>query len=136
MKIGRLLGAGLLAGLVLTIGEAVLQGVRYADATAAAMRSLGHEISGAGADTAKLVGITFVQGVLGMLTYAGVAPRWGAGPARRSRRARPLGALRRLLGRLPDLGFRRTAAAEPALAACRMGAGALSARAGCRRGAL
>lgn len=81
MKIGRLLGAGLLAGLVLNIGEAVLHGVLYADATAAAMRSLGHEISGAGADTAKLVGITFVQGVLGMLIYAGVAPRWGAGPA-------------------------------------------------------
>jgi hypothetical protein len=75
----RVVLAGLLAGLVLNIGEAVLHGVVFADATAAAMKSLGHEIAGSGSDTAQLVLMTFIQGLLGMLLYAAVQPRWPAG---------------------------------------------------------
>jgi hypothetical protein len=41
VTIGRLVGAGLLAGLVLNVGEAVLHGVVHADATEAAMKGLG-----------------------------------------------------------------------------------------------
>jgi hypothetical protein len=43
------------------------------------MKNLGHEITGSGWDTAQLVGITFVQGLLGMLLYSAVQPRWKPG---------------------------------------------------------
>ena len=79
MNKGRLVLAGLLAGLILNIGEALLHGLIYAEATAGVMKSLGHEITGSGMDTAQLVGITFVQGLLGMLLYHAVRPRWKAG---------------------------------------------------------
>jgi hypothetical protein len=79
MKVGRFIASGLLAGLVLNSGEAALHGAVYADATAAAMKNLGHEILGRGSDTAQLVAITFAQGLLGMLLYVAVQPRWKAG---------------------------------------------------------
>ena len=79
MNAGRVIAAGLLAGLVLNIGEAALHGALFADATAAAMKNLGHEIVGSGSDTAQLVLITFVQGLVGLLLYAAVQPRWPAG---------------------------------------------------------
>lgn len=79
MNKGRLLLAGLLAGLILNIGEAVLHGVIYAEAAATVMKNLGHEITDSGLDTAQLVGITFVQGLLGMLLYYAVQPRWKPG---------------------------------------------------------
>jgi hypothetical protein len=79
MNPGRVIAAGLLTGLVLNIGEAALHGVLFADATVAAMKSLGHEVAGSGSDTAQLVVITFVQGLVGMLIYAAVQPRWKAG---------------------------------------------------------
>jgi hypothetical protein len=79
MNLGRVITAGLLAGLVLNIGEAALHGALFADATAAAMKNLGHEILGRGSDTAQLVVITFAQGLLGMLLYVAVQPRWKVG---------------------------------------------------------
>ena len=66
---GRVIAAGLLAGLVLNIGEAVLHGVIFADEATEAMRSLGREIAGSGTDTAQLVLITLIQGVIGMVLY-------------------------------------------------------------------
>ena len=85
MNTGRLIAAGLLAGLVLNMGEAALHGAVFADSTAAAMKALGRDIVASGSDTAQLVAITFVQGLLGMLLYAAVQPRWkpGAGTAAR-----------------------------------------------------
>jgi len=79
MNAGRVIAAGLLAGLVLNIGEAALHGALFADATAAAMKNLGHEIVGSGSDTAQLVLITFVQGLVGILVYAAVQPGWKPG---------------------------------------------------------
>jgi hypothetical protein len=79
MNKGRLILAGLLAGLILNIGEAVLHGLIYAESTATAMKGLGHEITGSGLDTAQLVGITFVQGLIGVLLYCAVQPRWKTG---------------------------------------------------------
>ena len=66
MNATRVLVAGLLAGLVLNVGEAVLHGVLLADATAAAMTALGRPATGSNAGLGSLIGITFVQGVLGM----------------------------------------------------------------------
>ena len=79
MNTGRLILAGLLAGLILNIGEAVLHGLIYAEAADAAMKDLGHDITDSGMDTAQLIGITFIQGLLGMLLYRTVMPRWKAG---------------------------------------------------------
>lgn len=79
MNIRRFVLAGLLAGLILNIGEAVLHGLIYAEAAATVMKDLGHEITDSGWYTAQLVGITFVQGLLGMLLYYAVQPRWQAG---------------------------------------------------------
>ena len=67
--------------MVLNIGEAVLHGAVFAQATEAAMKNLGHNATGSGADTAQLVLITFVQGLLGLLLYAAVQPRWKPGVA-------------------------------------------------------
>jgi hypothetical protein len=77
----RLILAGLLAGLILNIGEALLHGFIYADATTRAMHDLGHEISGSATDTALLIGITFAQGLLCMWLYHALQPHWRAGPA-------------------------------------------------------
>ena len=79
MNKGRFILAGLVAGFILNIGEAVLHGVIFADAAAAFMGGLGHEITDSGMDTVQLVGITFAQGVLGMLLYYAVQPRWKSG---------------------------------------------------------
>ena len=81
MNIGRAIAAGLLAGLVLNIGEAALHGALFADATAAAMKNLGHETAASGSNTVQLVLITFVQGLAGMWLYAAVQPGWKAGIA-------------------------------------------------------
>jgi len=48
---GRVIAAGLLAGLVLNLGEAVLHGVIFAAPAAQAMKQLGHDIAGSGAST-------------------------------------------------------------------------------------
>jgi hypothetical protein len=65
----RMISAGLLAGLALNVGEAVLHGVVLADATAEAMTALGRTETGSGVGLAMLIGITFVQGVLGVWLY-------------------------------------------------------------------
>ena len=66
----RLILAGLLAGLVLNVGEAVLHGVVLADATVQAMAALGRSEGSSAAGLAMLIGITFVQGVVGVWLYA------------------------------------------------------------------
>jgi len=74
----RLILAGLLAGLVLNIGEAVLHGVVLADATVQAMAALGRTEGSSAAGLAMLIGITFVQGVVGVWLYALLAARGSA----------------------------------------------------------
>jgi hypothetical protein len=61
--------AGLLAGLMLNVSEGVLHGVVLADATVEAMAALGSTESGSGSGLGLLLGITFVQGVLGIWLY-------------------------------------------------------------------
>lgn len=72
---GRIIGAGLLAGLVLNIGEAILHGVLIAEPAAAAMQALGRDIAGTTLGLSLLVGITFAQGVVGMALYAALRER-------------------------------------------------------------
>jgi hypothetical protein len=84
MKLGRVIAAGLLAGLVLNIGEAALHGLVFADATAATLKSLGRDGAGSGFNMAQLVLITFVLGIVGMVLYVAVQPRWKRASVQRS----------------------------------------------------
>jgi len=56
----------LLAGLVLNVGEAVLHGVVLAGPTAEAMTALGRSDQSSPAGLALLIGITFLQGIVGV----------------------------------------------------------------------
>jgi hypothetical protein len=62
----RIIAGGLLAGLVLNIGEAVLHGYLLADQTASAMTTLGLNTSGTPIGLTLLVLVTFLQGVTGV----------------------------------------------------------------------
>jgi hypothetical protein len=70
MKAARVVAGGLLAGLVLNVGEAALHGAVLAEPTAAAMAALGRTDASSAAGLTALIGITFLQGVLGMWLYA------------------------------------------------------------------
>jgi hypothetical protein len=70
MSLKRVVVAGLLAGLVLNVGEAVLHGVVLAAPTAEAMTALGREGTSSAAGLTLLIGITFVQGLVGLWLYA------------------------------------------------------------------
>jgi len=70
MNTTRVILAGLLAGLLLNVGEAALHGVVLADATAAAITALGRTATSSNAGLGSLIGITFVQGVLGIMLVA------------------------------------------------------------------
>lgn len=80
MNTSRVVISGLLAGLILNIGEGALHGAVLATETEAAMQALGRNFgSGTAAGIAMLVGITFIQGILGMLIYALSLSSWPAG---------------------------------------------------------
>jgi len=70
----RVVAGGLLAGLVLNIGEGVLHGVLLAAPTADAMQTLGKNATGGALGLTLLVLITFAQGLVGMWLYAAIAP--------------------------------------------------------------
>jgi hypothetical protein len=72
----RIVLAGLLAGLVLNIGEGVLHGVVLAGPTAEAMTALGRTgVSSSPAGLAMLFAITFAQGIVGVWLYVLLAMR-------------------------------------------------------------
>ena len=75
MSLPRVLLAGLLAGLLLNIGEAVLHGVVLAPATADAMTALDRDGASSAAGLTLLIGITFLQGIIGLWLYALLAGR-------------------------------------------------------------
>ena len=81
MNTTRAITSGLLAGLVLNIGEAALHAGVYGEASEQAIKALGGDLSGAATGTAQLVLITFVQGLIAMLLYAAVQPTWKPGVA-------------------------------------------------------
>ena len=75
---GRVLGGGLLAGLVLNIGEYLLNlilGEEWAQAAA----SLGVAEPGA-SEIARYVVLTFLIGIALVWLYAAIRPRFGPGP--------------------------------------------------------
>jgi len=74
MNTPRVIAGGLLAGLILNIGEGVLHGVLLAAPTAEAMQVLGKNAAGGALGLTLLVLITFVQGLVGMWLYAAISP--------------------------------------------------------------
>ncbi len=86
MNGGRIIGGGLLAGLIMNISEFVLHAIVLgADGLAVAT-----DLNKRGFNIATdpdpnllmlLIGITFALGILAVWTYAAIRPRFGAGPS-------------------------------------------------------
>lgn len=75
MNYKRVILGGLLAGLVLNLGEGVLHGMVIADASAAAMTALGKDINGTALGMSLLVLVTFAQGLVGVALWAAMRER-------------------------------------------------------------
>jgi len=74
----RVLGGGLLAGLVINASEAVMNGVVLADQWAAVMRSM-NKPAFSGGQIAVFNVLGFVMGIAVVWLYAAIRPRYGAG---------------------------------------------------------
>jgi hypothetical protein len=79
INMGRVIVGGLLAGLVINLGEFVLNGYILEKDWEAAMRSLGKEPIGMQA-VAVFLALGFLLGITAVWIYAAVRPRLGAGP--------------------------------------------------------
>ncbi|MCC6590498.1 MAG: hypothetical protein IT168_27650 [Bryobacterales bacterium] len=73
MNVKRIVLGGLIAGLVLNVGEAVLHAAVLGEATTKAYAALGVPLAPNGLALAQLVLMTFVHGIIGMLLYASFA---------------------------------------------------------------
>lgn len=79
INIGRVIVGGLLAGLVINLGEFVLNGYILEKDWEAAMRSLGKEPISMQA-VAVFLALGFLLGITAVWIYAAARPRLGAGP--------------------------------------------------------
>ncbi len=79
INLARVLFGGLVAGLVLNIGEYVLNDVILAEQWAAFMAESGIGAYGAGQIAAFII-VTFLFGIVLIWIYAAIRPRFGAGP--------------------------------------------------------
>lgn len=75
----RVVGGGLLAGLVVTVGEYLLNEIVIAERWLAVLSELGIEPPGAWA-MAMYVILTFILGIAIVWLYAAMRPRFGPGP--------------------------------------------------------
>lgn len=75
----RVLLGGLLAGLVINVGEYILNVIVLADQFAAFREQFGLGALGAGEMAAAVI-ITFLYGIVLIWIYAAIRPRFGAGP--------------------------------------------------------
>ena len=76
---GRVVLGGLVAGVVLNIGETVLNALILMKDWEDAMRAIGKEPLG-GAAIAVMIVLLFGLGVLSVWLYAAIRPRFGPGP--------------------------------------------------------
>lgn len=76
---GRVIGGGLLAGLVLNIGQTILNAVVLAEASAELAKRLNLEPAG-GAQIGVFILLTFLLGITLVWFYAAIRPRYGPGP--------------------------------------------------------
>ena len=78
INVGRVLLGGLAAGVVLNIGEALLNGVLLAETAKADFARL-HLPDPGGTFIARAVAVTFLLGIVLVYLYAAIRPRFGAG---------------------------------------------------------
>lgn len=76
---GRVIGGGLLAGLVMNIGQTLLNAVVLAEASAELAKRMNLEPPG-GAQIGLFVLLTFLLGITLVWFYAAIRPRYGPGP--------------------------------------------------------
>jgi hypothetical protein len=81
INLGKVLLGGLVAGLVINIGEFILNLVIVAEKFAAAMQRLGLPAETTGPQIAIYVLVGFIAGIFAVWLYAGVRPRYGPGPS-------------------------------------------------------
>jgi len=79
IRMGRVIAGGLVAGLIINIGETILNIPLAGTAMEQALQARNLPPVGGGA-IAYFVAMTFVLGVLMVWTYAAVRPRLGPGP--------------------------------------------------------
>jgi len=79
INFGRVLLGGFVAGLVINIGEVVLNGIILAPHIEADMKRMGITPPGNGF-AALAVGLTFIFGIIAILIYAMMRARLGPGP--------------------------------------------------------
>jgi hypothetical protein len=79
INMGRVILGGLLAGLIINIGESVLNGMILAKDLEDVMRSL-NKPAITGSAIAVFVMLGFVLGIIIIWIYAAIRPRFGPGP--------------------------------------------------------
>jgi hypothetical protein len=79
INMGRVILGGLLAGLIINIGESVLNGMLLAKDLEAVMTDL-HKPPITGSAIAVFVVLGFVLGIIIVWIYAAIRPRFGPGP--------------------------------------------------------
>jgi len=77
---GRVIGGGLLAGLVMNISEAALHGGMLGQDDMELFTKYGVPTEPQSWQIIALVGMTFVLGITSVWLYAAIRPRFGAGP--------------------------------------------------------
>lgn len=75
---GRVILGGLVAGLVIIIGEFLRDGILFADRVAEMMKGLGLSEPSGGA-LVVLAAVTFALGIVTVWLYAAIRPRFGPG---------------------------------------------------------
>jgi pimeloyl-ACP methyl ester carboxylesterase len=80
ISVGRVIGGGLLAGLVINIFEFLVNGLWLAADWEAVMRALGKGPASGPLQTTIFIVWGFIMGVFAVWLYAAMRPRFGAGP--------------------------------------------------------
>lgn len=80
ISVGRVIGGGLLAGLVINVCEFLVNSFWLAADWEAAMKALGKSAAGGPAQMALYVVWGFLMGLFAVWLYAAIRPRYGAGP--------------------------------------------------------
>jgi hypothetical protein len=80
ISVGRVIGGGLLAGLVINLCESLVNAVWLAKDWEEAMKSLGRSGASSPVQMACFIVWGFVMGIFAVWLYAAIRPRFGAGP--------------------------------------------------------
>ena len=80
IRLGRVIGGGLLAGLVINVCEFLVNGLWLAKAWEDAMQALGKPASSGASQMVVYIVWGFLMGIVAVWLYAAIRPRFGPGP--------------------------------------------------------